>query len=521
MKRTLAPSEEESRRAASYAYDDVINPAKINTTKASKWIEEWEEAYALGVRYGIPEIESALAVDKFLEAVRVRFDEQWATAEQRRIIARSLKNKGAPLSLANYARFFRDVAALKERSAARVLPTAPPKPDNSDSRGRNNNNNKRGSHECPCGRNFNGKGHKWRPFDCRFVRAAINAPASGFHISEANAKDIVSRLREPKWKSLRIQLSNSGFHLPPRLGNDQSKAQPSINLPDGDLRHAFKQTGVATSDLLINSNTLQHMDAGMRHRLYESTIWDTGSAFHVVNERKLLDEGSFYVERGSVGAGDSKCQILGYGTRPDPSPRQRRRLVTYLPGLEASKNVLAPSAQRRARLTMHQLIPLTVEEEQAGNLQGFRPTSFSNFSFPKDRETYYQKYYEVPVREGFQSQDDPAAVLLRNAAAAATREGNDTPAPSNTSPPDTTTPTRDTRYNVNGDAVGPAIAVAAPKKPETRQELSRGEREVTELIEQHDDISDGGLTSDEVGITDVTDAPDFEDAQEAKLIPRR
>ncbi|KAM3425870.1 hypothetical protein NHJ13734_009854 [Beauveria thailandica] len=315
MKKTLTPSEEESRRAASYAYDDVINPAKINTTKASKWVEEWEEAYALGVRYGIPEIESALAVDKFLEAVRVRFDEQWATAEQQRIIARSLKKKSAPHSLATYARFFRDVAALKERSPARVLPIAPPKPDNSDSRGRNNNNNKRGSHECPCGRNFNGKGHKWRPYDCRFVRAAINAPASGFHISEANAKDIVSRLREPKWKSLRIQLSNGGFHLPPRLGNDQSKAQPSINLPDGDLRHAFKQTGVATSDLLINSNTLQHMDAGMRHRLYESTIWDTGSAFHVVNERKLLDEGSFYVERGSVGAGDSKCQILGYGTR--------------------------------------------------------------------------------------------------------------------------------------------------------------------------------------------------------------
>ncbi|KAM3509956.1 hypothetical protein MY10362_000299 [Beauveria mimosiformis] len=324
LKETLAPSEEDSRKAASYAYDNVLNTGKINTMKASKWIEKWEEAYALGVRHSIPEIKSALAIEKFLEAVRVHFDEPWATMQQQIIIARSHENQGAPHSLAAYARIFRDVATHKERTAAQVFAIAPPKPENSGSRGRNNNNNERGSHDCPCGRTFEGRGgHKWRPYDCRFVRASINAPASGFTVSATNAKEIVSRLREPKWKQLRIQLSNGGYHLPPTIGNDQTKAQASIDLPDGDLICAFEETGVATKDLLIHSTALQQIDkldivasaAGARHRLHNSTIWDTGAALHVVNEMTLLDEGSFYVERGSVGAGDSQCPILGYGTR--------------------------------------------------------------------------------------------------------------------------------------------------------------------------------------------------------------
>ncbi|KAM3511815.1 hypothetical protein MY11210_004570 [Beauveria gryllotalpidicola] len=333
MRQVLAPSKEDAKKEASYAYDNVLNTGKAATMKASKWIEKWEEAYAQAHRHKIPEIESALAIDKFLDAVKAQFDEPWATAQQQIIIARSYENQGPPHSLVGYARIFREVTTLKERTAAQVYAVSTPKPDNSSTRGKknnnNNNNNDRGSHECPCGRTFKDQGgHKWRPYDCRFVRTVVKAPVSvprGFpptRVSEQNAKDILSRLKEPKWKELRNQFSNAGYHIPSGQGNDQTKAQGNIDLPDGDLICAFEQTD-ATSNLLLYSTALQHVDehdivasaAGSRHRLHNSTIWDTGAALHVVNEMKFLDEGTFRVERGAVGAGKSECAILGYGNR--------------------------------------------------------------------------------------------------------------------------------------------------------------------------------------------------------------
>jgi hypothetical protein len=330
-----APAESSSLSQARKEYRAVLDRATTGRANPTTWMKEWRSVYRHGKALRIPELEGSIAIYDFLNAVSAKLAPDWATRALSDLI--TAEELGQPhQTLDEYGRIF---TALNHENSLRhgqkgVVPSLFATLGNRSDRP-NSSFNERKEHSCPCLRE--GRLHQWKPEQCQRLEYAITGKARlKNNLTSEDCSEIKVRLGAPKWKWL-VDHKNWQSYAPTRKqgtndkkpkssyqGKDHSKGAGNDSPKDtvqGDDQPKYPGKIVST---VINPDLISGRSVGVystlnlgKHPLSSSTLFDNCGAVHLVNNKDLIEQGSFRrADPGDmVECGSSSLPITGYGVR--------------------------------------------------------------------------------------------------------------------------------------------------------------------------------------------------------------
>jgi hypothetical protein len=331
LKRQYAPSSTTVVSTVRETYKKVLADGAKGAVNQERWYSEWRSAYENAKLHNIPEIQGSPAIKDFLDCVARKMQPKWGADE----LLAFFKNDelGMPtFTLDQYGILFSRMAfessKAKSGTGISVFATlgerrdaSPERRADSETTSGSESKSKKEHKECPCnplGKQY----HIWKPEKCARVELAITGSCTRENkpeLTEERCAEIKKVLLTPKWKDLRAELEKKhGIKVQNKAvassGGSSKKTESQSKLPEGSLTFP-----VLDPMLFMGAPGLgvfSTLDFS-RHPLSESTLLDNCGAPHVVNDVRMLDEGTFVKERPgrTVEAGSSSLPIIGRGTR--------------------------------------------------------------------------------------------------------------------------------------------------------------------------------------------------------------
>ena len=330
----LAPTSLSVVSSARKEYRAVLKRASQGRINPNTWIKEWRNVYTTAKLYKIPDIEGTVAIIDFLDAVS-KLAPSWASKELADVV--TADELGLPSkTLDQYGRVF--MALLHENSNRSSGKSAPPaffatlghRSDDYEGKSRSRSRSaNREDKACPCKKKEGTKWkHTWEPQDCARLELAITGSSNRKLKGELSADEINSirqRLNAPTWKWLVAKKNWEEF-----LFNDKRVQKPSSSTKSRgakakssaddnlDDRYPGNIVAVTMDPRLVSEHMGVYATLGNTvHPLSKSTVFDTCGAMHLVNDKRLLEPGSFRPAQFDevVECGSSQLPILGKGKR--------------------------------------------------------------------------------------------------------------------------------------------------------------------------------------------------------------
>jgi len=293
IKKQIAPSHSSIVNRARRNYTQVLEDAARANTKPEAWYLRWLKAYHDGILYDIPEAQGLQATQDFIRAIGTRMAPDWAHTITTQLVRLEVEDQ-EPKKLEQYAaEFMAYSASVPVQKTTRGAYTTIQQRSESALDTREENET------CPCG-----TAHRWETWDCFTVRNAFTG--KGRRLTKEHANQIRQKI-----------LKNVAYE----------KAKKKL-IADGIIR----QEGTSGTNRAIVCATIdpQILESSTRsvngiytivgttsHPLSTSTLLDNCGAIHLVNNRSLLQPGTFEAcnDGSCVEAGASSFPIIGWGKR--------------------------------------------------------------------------------------------------------------------------------------------------------------------------------------------------------------
>ena len=312
LKKQLAPSEATMKNQIRIEYRAHLDKARNGRIGPDRWFNDWQMLYSRAQAYNIPEIQGTIALTDFLDAIMIKYAPEWARQMRAEAIRRTSLNE-ADLELDDVATVFNAMLAeqISVTAKGRNHSIFSTPSFNGTSAKPIRNEPKNGSKKpCPCQPGTQGS-HKWEPISCRRLQTAVegSAPSLPIKLSDVDKKKILERYNGTEWSDLRNQVKQSGW----KTANKSS----SYN---GSFPHVIEAALIDPAAFDFNDQEHRpgvYSATYSRHPLHLSTILDNGASVHLVNDRNLLEPGSFKKAKDHehVDAGTQSLPVDGYGVR--------------------------------------------------------------------------------------------------------------------------------------------------------------------------------------------------------------
>jgi hypothetical protein len=327
LKEELAPTDVSTQNQVRAEYRQHLGAAKQGRAAPQDWYQRWSYLYMRAKSYELAEVDGALAVQDFLDALGHRIAPEWARTMNQRIIQDSILG----LETLNLDQVSRVFGGLMHEHTIRsgkdnpgVFATFGNRSDATQSApaGYSSSSNPTG-HVCPC--KPKGETHKWKPTQCRRLETAVRGSSSPpIHLSETRRREILQRLgyREHEKTRRAIEQLKWTSSAPlaitaPTLGQPNGSA-PKVEFP-GNVQAALIDPKMmqALSDPILEKPGVYNLMDFNAHPLSDSTIFDNGAATHLVNSADRLVPGSFRPSGSTdtVEAGTQAFPVTGRGAR--------------------------------------------------------------------------------------------------------------------------------------------------------------------------------------------------------------
>lgn len=316
LRKLYRPSDTEYEQSVRDQYNEVLERAKLGNEDPQHWLADWSQAYGNALTLRLYEVQGHQATRAWLTAVKQRLDPVWA---QGRLDAFQLAEiKGdEPDTLSVLSSVFLERISRgetrkgKQSSYATLGSGAEALAQNITSKSPQQRNKTPGQNfDCPCKRGPTARKHTWPPKKCNILEYAL----TGEHSAPDGARVVIpgkaacaairGRLNsESKWAKLRKELEELGWISDEPSGSGRREVTCAVI--DSSLFNVRKE---------FNMSVTNH--AGL-HNLSQSTLIDSCSSCHLVNDEAMLEPGSFKKAPAGafVEAGTATFPIEGYGTR--------------------------------------------------------------------------------------------------------------------------------------------------------------------------------------------------------------
>jgi hypothetical protein len=300
-------------------YRAVLSRARTGRVNPLSWYQEWRIAFTKATVHKLPDVEGTLAITDFLETVAAKLAPDWASRQLSTVYAN--EELGADnLTVEEYGRIF---SALAHESSLRSNSGTAPSffatfGERSDDQ---TPSSSRSANSCPCLKR--GATHTWEPISCARLEFAITGSTNRTFRNEMGPQEVSEtrqRIVLPKWKWI-VDKKNWGKHLsqsaPAKKGSAWSR--PGRSTADSEPNFPGRiNAAILDPELILESSGIYATGIDFsRHPLSASTLLDNCGAMHLVNDKSLLEPGSFkpagpheFVECGS-----SSLPITGRGKR--------------------------------------------------------------------------------------------------------------------------------------------------------------------------------------------------------------
>ncbi|KAH6242081.1 hypothetical protein HBI42_243440 [Parastagonospora nodorum] len=243
-----------------------------------------------------------------------KYAPEWARQKRAEVVERASLGKD-DMILDNVATVFNAMLSEQSGNAGKgkglsifAVPTLNGQTAQNSSTGKT----EKGPKVCPCIRSHpqkpqSDKFHRWKPITCLKLQTAVtgSAPGNPIKLDDVDKKKILERYNKPEWQDLREQIKKSGWSTTPR------KERSDKDHPIAIQASLIDPTLFTKESLGVYSTTFD------QHPLHRSTILDSGACVHLVNDRSLIEKGTFVKATNGecVEAGTQHLPIDGVGTR--------------------------------------------------------------------------------------------------------------------------------------------------------------------------------------------------------------
>jgi hypothetical protein len=315
LKTGYAPTDANTAHLVRLEYRAHLEKAKYGRITPEKWFGEWQVLYGKAKAFGIPEVQGEMALTDFLDALTERISTEWAPDMRRKITYDAIMgNKQTTMD--ELAKVFN--AMLQERLITAKKGKGAPVFATFSGKTPPAYNHVSGSTSiCPCkkGPSKGCAAHKWEPIKCRRLETALTGVAQGtapkIKLTDFDRKKILERVNKPEWADLRSKIKDAGWNLIKEPTSGSSANTESGTKFPGSLVAALLDPAS------FNRNDGVYITKNPAHYLSMSTILDSGAAVHLVNDRDLLEPGTFKPATSTqcIDAGTQSLPISGTGTR--------------------------------------------------------------------------------------------------------------------------------------------------------------------------------------------------------------
>ncbi|KAJ3521370.1 hypothetical protein NM208_g13318 [Fusarium decemcellulare] len=202
---TLGIKSHFSKGIVSNAYETVLEEAKQGAINPEIWYSKWKKHLARAEDYNCPEVQGFFAIRRFLDAVGVRFDSQWADMRLLHILMNNNRTHEDMPSLSEVgADFLDNLRGMKRRAAMKQYEV-----DVDD--GSDMTDKAVAKPRCPCKR----KKHPWPPEECSYLQYALTGTTTRpiKKLSETDREAIYQEIGKPHWAKLLQTLEDKGWSI--------------------------------------------------------------------------------------------------------------------------------------------------------------------------------------------------------------------------------------------------------------------------------------------------------------------
>ncbi len=346
LRHLINPSITAELTAIRERYRAALTKARKGSVKPSAWWAEWYTAYREALAQKIPEVEGTLAARDFLEAVQAKMAPQWAGLQLSQMLYDEVVDPSKCKTLDEISKWFKILVDQEENRAKLGLPASgvyaaygrnPGYGDSANGGNRSasasgsttaaggkwsgsngstsSTDNKRGRNDdCPCKYR-----HPWSPDSCQTLRFALRGETEKRRRpGPERCAAIKAELAQDKYADLRRALVEKGWL---REGDLPKKNQPGDKPATGHPRYPGT-TVAAILDMRITATSktpegVYATSGSMSHPYASSTLLDNCGGTHLVNDRELLEPGSFKAssEDDFILCGSDQLPVLGRGRR--------------------------------------------------------------------------------------------------------------------------------------------------------------------------------------------------------------
>ncbi|GKT97294.1 reverse transcriptase domain protein [Colletotrichum tofieldiae] len=280
-----------------------------STIDPTVWLEDWHKAYFWAEALHIPDVQGSPAVKTFLRAIQQQIAPSWAEAKLRELIEIDCVG-GTALTLKQYADVLEALlreGLLMSRKATRAHGTLGGRPGSRES------SNDRKHHDCPCER----PNHFWKPAKCGLIEYAYLGESKAYRgkLSDEERAAVKKRISTSKWASLRAQITKKGW-------TKKGKESPASNDLPNQVAVVVIDPSLRNRNSVVNPTSTSSLGlfatpALGLHPFSKSTVLNTCAGLHVVNDRGLLEAGSYKPSSldNRVDSGITSHRVEGYGRR--------------------------------------------------------------------------------------------------------------------------------------------------------------------------------------------------------------
>ena len=329
LKEELAPTDVSTQNQVRAEYRQHLGAAKQGRTAPQDWYQKWSYLYMRAKSYELAEVDGALAVQDFLDALSHRIAPEWARTMNQRIIQDSILGLET-LNLDQVSRVFGGLMHEHTIRSGKDNPGVFATFGNrSDINQGAPNGNTRGSnasgYSCPCRRK--GMTHRWKPTECRRLETAVKGSSSPpVEVSERHRQDIRQKLETREYRDVKKAIEQLGWTSGAPLAITASTEGHSngttrkVEFP-GNVQAALidpKMMQILSDPMATDERTgVYNLMDFNAHPLSNSTILDNGAATHLVNSADRLVPGTFRPadSTDTVEAGTQAFPVAGRGAR--------------------------------------------------------------------------------------------------------------------------------------------------------------------------------------------------------------
>ncbi|RYC53684.1 hypothetical protein CHU98_g12525, partial [Xylaria longipes] len=329
IKGYLAPTQSATESTVLWRYREALKRATGGGVKPETWYASWYEAFLEAQVLDLAEVKGVIATKSFLEAIRAKMAPDWA---RQQLASLTMDEQlGRPtVTLEQYGKVFsalvhEELLRGKHDGGGIFASLGGRSPNQSQGRGgaRGGSSNRGGSrqhegYQCPCLPNLEST-HAWPPHECGRLQKAITGSSDRpiRTLSAELIKDIKVGWGYTRWSDLRKLIERSGWAVKEGYARQKqaNEGAGANKWPDPNLAcTVIDRSLLQQSDMAPGVYTT--LGYGL-HPLSESTVLDNCGALHLVNNKDLLEEGSFVLsaDGDSVEAGTTSFPIIGRGRR--------------------------------------------------------------------------------------------------------------------------------------------------------------------------------------------------------------